>query len=135
MHHRALVWRLALAAAPLALPLSLSGCFLIAAGAGAAGAIAYTNRGATSDVAGTVDDVFGRAVSAFRGAGISETGRSSEDNGTKRKLVGSKGEQEVTVELTRSNGTTTKVEVVAKKNAVDYDKELAKDVLNRILQK
>ena len=129
MYHRALVWRLALAATPLA----LSGCFLVAAGAGAAGAIAYTTRGATSDVSGSVDAVFGRAVSAFSGAGISETGRSTEDNGTKRKLVGTKGEQEVTVELNRSSATTTKVEVIAKKNAVDYDKELAKSVLDRIL--
>lgn len=130
MHYRALVWRLALAATPFA----FSGCFLVAAGAGAAGAIAYTNRGASSDVSGSVDDVFGRAVSAFQGAGISETGRSSEDNGAKRKLVGAKGEQEVTVELNRSTASTTKVEVIAKKNAVDYDKELAKDVLNRILK-
>ena len=130
MHYRALVWRFALAASPLA----LSGCFLVAAGAGAAGAIAYTNRGASSNVSGSVDDVFARAVSAFSGAGISETGRSSEDNGAKRKLVGSKGEQEVTVELNRESSTTTKVEVIAKKNAVDYDKELAKDVLDRIIK-
>lgn len=130
MHYRALVWRIALAASPLA----LSGCFLVAAGAGAAGAIAYTNRGASSNVSGSVDDVFGRAVSAFSSAGISETGRSSEDNGAKRKLVGSKGEQEVTVELNRESSSTTKVEVIAKKNAVDYDKELAKDVLDRIIK-
>ncbi len=130
MRSRALVWRIALAASPLA----LSGCFLVAAGAGAAGAIAYTNRGASSDVAGNIDDVFGRAVSAFTSEGIRETGRSTEDNGTKRKLVGSKGEQEVTVELDRESSTTTKVEVIAKKNTVDYDKELAKEVLNRIIK-
>jgi hypothetical protein len=130
MRSRALVWRIALAASPLA----LSGCFLVAAGAGAAGAIAYTNRGASSDVAGNIDDVFGRAVSAFTSEGIRETGRSTEDNGTKRKLVGSKGEQEVTVERDRESSTTTKVEVIAKKNTVDYDKELAKEVLNRIIK-
>lgn len=129
MHLRALAWRLALAATPLA----LSGCFLIAAGAGAAGAIAYTNRGAESDVAGTVDQVFDRAVAAFQQSGITETGRATEDNGTRRRLVGAKGEQEVTVELNRSSESVTKVEVIAKKNAVDYDKELAKDVLDRIL--
>jgi hypothetical protein len=33
------------------------------------------------------------------------------------------------------NESTTKVEVVAKKSAVEYDKELAKDVVNRILTK
>ena len=131
MHLRTLVLRLAIAASPLA----ASGCFLVAAGAGAAGAIAYTNRGATSDVAGTVDQVFDRTVKAFQQAGISETGRSTEQNGDQRKLIGTKGEYEVTAELNRSTETTTKVEVTAKKSPVEYDKELAKDVLNRILAK
>lgn len=129
MHLRALAWRLALAASPLV----AGGCFLAAAGAGAAGAVAYTNRGASSDVAGTVDQVFDRAVTAFQQAGISETGRSTEDNGDKRKLLGMKGEQEVTVDLSRSNATTTKVEVTARKSPVEYDRELAKDVLSRIV--
>jgi hypothetical protein len=129
MHLRVLAWRVALAATPLA----LSGCFLVAAGAGAAGAIAYTNRGAESDVAGTVDQVFDRAVAAFQQSGISETGRATEDNGNQRRLVGTKGEQEVTVELERSGDNVVKVEVIAKKNAVDYDKELAKQVLDRIV--
>ena len=131
MHLRTIALRLALAASPLV----ASGCFLVAAGAGAAGAIAYTNRGATSDVSGTVDQVFDRTVAAFQQAGISETGRSTENNGEERKLIGTKGEYEVTAELNRSSEKTTKVEVTAKKSAVEYDKELAKDVLNRILAK
>lgn len=129
MHLRALVWRLTLAVSPLA----AGGCFLAAAGAGAAGAIAYTNRGASSDVAGNVDQAFDRAVTAFQQSGITETGRSTENNGAQRKLIGTKGEYEVTVELNRSSDSITKVEVVAKKSAVEYDKELAKDVLNRMV--
>jgi len=131
MHLRTIALRLALAASPLV----AGGCFLVAAGAGAAGAIAYTNRGATSDVSGTVDQVFDRTVAAFQQAGISETGRSTENNGEERKLIGTKGEYEVTAELNRSSEKTTKVEVTAKKSAVEFDKELAKDVLNRILAK
>ena len=50
-----------------------------------------------------------------------------------RSLIGTKGEYEVTAELNRSTDSTTKVEVTAKKSAVEYDKEIAKDVLNRIL--
>lgn len=119
----------------LVTPVAVSGCFLAAAGAGAVGAIAYTNRGASSDVAGTVDQVFDRAVTAFGQNGVAETGRSTEDNGIKRRLVGRKGEQEVTVDLQRDTDATTKVEVIAKKNAVDYDKELAKTILNAILAK
>ncbi len=127
-----------LMAVPLILaitPIALSGCFLAAAGAGAAGAIAYTNRGASSDVAGSVDQVFDRAVTAFGQNGVAETGRSTEDNGVKRRLIGKKGEQDVTVDLQRATDATTKVEVIARKNAVDYDRELAKTILNAILAK
>lgn len=131
MHLRTLALRLALVASPL----MAGGCFLVAAGAGAAGAIAYTNRGAASNVAGTVDQVFERTVAAFKQAGITETGRSTANNGEQRKLVGTKGEYEVTAELNRVNASTTKVEVIARKSAVEYDKELAKDVVNRILTK
>ena len=129
MHLRMLALRLVLVASPLV----AGGCFLVAAGAGAAGAIAYTNRGATSNVPGTVDQVFDRTATAFQAAGVAETGRSTANNGEQRKLVGTKGEYEVTAEINRSNDTTAKVEVTAKKSAVEYDKELAKDVLNRIL--
>jgi hypothetical protein len=131
MHMRTLALRLALAASLFV----AGGCFLVAAGAGAAGAIAYTNRGAASNIAGTVDQVFDRTVTAFQAAGVAETGRSTANNGEQRKLVGTKGEYEVTAEINRSNETTSKVEVTAKKSAVEYDKELAKDVLNRILTK
>jgi len=129
MHLRMLALRLVLVASPFV----AGGCFLVAAGAGAAGAIAYTNRGATSNVPGTVDQVFDRTATAFQAAGVAETGRSTANNGEQRKLVGTKGEYEVTAEINRSNDTTAKVEVTAKKSAVEYDKELAKDVLNRIL--
>ena len=129
MHLRTLALRFVLAASPFV----AGGCFLVAAGAGAAGAIAYTNRGATSNVPGTVDQVFDRTATAFQAAGVAETGRSTANNGEQRKLVGTKGEYEVTAEINRSNDTTAKVEVTAKKSAVEYDKELAKDVLNRIL--
>lgn len=129
MHLRTLALRVVLAASPFV----AGGCFLVAAGAGAAGAVAYTNRGATSNVPGTVDQVFARTSTAFQAAGVAETGRSTANNGEQRKLVGTKGEYEVTAEINRSNDTTAKVEVTAKKSAVEYDKELAKDVLNRIL--
>jgi hypothetical protein len=125
--------RLALSLVLATSPLALGGCFLVAAGAGAAGAVAYTNRGATSVIAGTVDQVFDRAAVAFQQAAITETGRSTEDSGRLRKIIGTKGEYEVTAELNRSTDSTTKVEITARKSAVEYDKEMAKDILNRIL--
>lgn len=130
MQSRRLLLSLVLAASPLV----AGGCFLVAAGAGAAGAIAYTNRGATSVVAGTVEQAFNRTVVAFQQAGITETGRATENSGRLRKLIGTKGEVEVTAELNWSTDSTTKVEITAKENAVEYDKELAKDILNRIVK-
>jgi hypothetical protein len=118
--------RLALSLVLTMSSLAAGGCFLVAAGAGAAGAIAYTNRGATSVVGGTVDQ-------AYQQAGITETGRSTENSGQLRKLIGTKGEYEVTAELNRSTDSTTKVEITARKSAVEYDKEMAKDILNRIV--
>jgi hypothetical protein len=129
MQSRRLVFSLVLAAYPLA----AGGCFLVAAGAGAAGAIAYTNRGATSVVAGSVDQVFDRTGAAFQQSGVTETGRSTEDSGRQRTLTGTRGEYEVTAELNRETDSTTKVEVTARKSAVEYDRELAKEILNRIL--
>ena len=125
--------RLALSLVLATSPLVLGGCFLVAAGAGAAGAIAYTNRGATSVITGTVDQVFDRAAAAFQQAAITETGRSTEDSGRQRKIIGTKGEYEVTADLNRTTDSTTKVEITARKSAVEYDKELAKDILTRIL--
>ena len=126
------VWRWSVGALMLA---SVEGCFLVAAGAGAGAAVAYTNRGARSVVDGSVDQAFDKSVAAFQQSGITETGRGVEESGAKRRLVGMKGETEVTVELNRESASTTNVEVVAKKSAVDYDKDFAKLVLTRIVQK
>ena len=39
---------------------------------------------------------------------------------------------EVTAELNRTTDSTTKVEITARKSAVEYDKELAKDILKTV---
>lgn len=113
---------------------SLSGCILAAAGAGAAGAVAYQNRGAASDIAASVDSTFVRTVNAFSALKITETGRSTDDNGATRRLTGKQGAIEVTVEMKRSTPTVTKIQVVARESAVDYDPDFARTVLDQILQ-
>jgi hypothetical protein len=55
--------------------LGAGGCFLVAAGAGAAGAIACTSRGATSVVAGSVDQLFDRAGAEGRATDVAEIAR------------------------------------------------------------
>lgn len=118
----------------VAVTISTSGCFLVAAGAGAGAAIAYTQRGASASVPGSVNAVFGKAQSAFSAMSISETGQSTENSGALRRLVGKMGDNEVTVEIKRSSDEVAAVEVIAKKNVVDYDKDLAKRVLDRIVK-
>jgi hypothetical protein len=130
MHARTWVSRLILFSAAGA----SSGCFLVAAGAGAGAVVAYTNRGATANVPGSVNTLFDRSLSVFGSMQISETGRSTEDSGALRRLVGKTGDLEITVELKRSSDEVTKVEVVARRSAVDYDKEIAKSVLDRIVK-
>lgn len=111
-----------------------SGCFLLAAGAGAGAAVAYTNRGATASIEGTVNAVFDRATRAFGTMSIAETGRATEDSGNTRRLVGKLGEHEITVEIQRQSDNVSAVEVTAKKNVVEYDKELAKRVLDTMVK-
>jgi hypothetical protein len=112
---------------------TMNACFLVAAGAGAGAAIAYTNRGASAKIAGSVDAAFDKAVAAFNAMQIAETGRSTADSGATRSLKGKLVDDEITVEISRSSTATANVEVVARKSAVEYDKTRAKEVLDRIV--
>jgi hypothetical protein len=110
-------------------------CAAALVGAGAAGAVAWTDRGAESTVNGTVDATYNRTMAVFQQMGIAQTGQKSEDNGTERTLMGTRGDTEVTVTLHERQATTTKVEVTARRNMVDYDKNMAKDVLTNIINR
>lgn len=134
-HGRARGARLGSAAALLVAALLATGCLAVAAGAGAAGAIVWTSRGATSTVEGTVPQLFDRSVSVFGDLGIARTGETTEDSGEKRTLTGTKGELTVTVEMRRESATTTKVEVYASRSPVEWDRDFARDVLDRIIKK
>ena len=113
-----------------------SGCIAaaaVAAGAGAAGAIAWTQRGASSLVPGSVGEVFERSSGVFEQMGITRTGDATRESGAERTLTGRRGDLDVTVEIRRESATSTRVEVYARSNEVQYDRELARDVLSRII--
>jgi hypothetical protein len=122
----ALTWILALTAGA-----GVSGC-LFAAGAGAAGAIYYTDRGAESLVKKSVDQTFDAAKATFEELGIQETKRTQEAD--ERGLEGkdSSGERDLSVKIERQD-ESTKVQVVARKSAVTWDKDYAKMVLEKIV--
>lgn len=126
--------RVAIAIAFATLTTTTTGCFLVAAGAGAGAAVAYTNRGASATIEGTVPTVFDRATRAFTSMSITETGRATENSGDLRRLTGTLGDQEVIIEVKRETQTTAKVDVVVKKNVVEYDKDMAKRVLDAVVK-
>lgn len=118
-----------------AMPLLLTGCILAAAGAGAGGAVYVSERGAESVIDASVDKTFDAARQTFQEMGINEVKTSSAQEGaiTKRQLDGTTSDREITVEM-ETQGSGTKVEVVAAKTRVTWDKDMAKRILERIVQ-
>jgi hypothetical protein len=125
-------WRVGLLVA--AVPALAGGCVLAAAGAGAGGAVYVSDRGAESVVNATVDKTQQAAREAFRELGIKETKTSTEQAGSGQKLGlwGESDDREITVWM-ETQGSSTKVDVVAQKSRVTWDKDLAKQILERIV--
>jgi hypothetical protein len=118
----------------LALALPVSGC-LAAAAAGAGAGIYLTSRGAESLVEGSVDQLATRARAVMQEEGIVPDASSTEDGGAKRELKGKKGDLDVTFELEEKSDKTTRVEVSARKNLAEWDKEYAQELLQRLVEK
>jgi len=116
------------------LALSSSACVAAAAGAGAAGAVYLTSRGAESIVEGPVDKVAGRAKAVMNEMQIVADAESTKEGGDKQELKGKKGDLDVTIKLERQGDTSTKVEVTAQKNLAEWDKDYAKEILQRIVE-
>ena len=104
-----------------------------AAAAGAGGALYVTSRGAESLVQGQPSEVAPRVMAAFSEFQIQQTGNSTENGGDKQEFKGTKGDLEVSVTLERKSPTTTNVEVTARKNLAEWDKDFAKQVLQKIV--
>lgn len=116
-------------------PLVGAGCFLFAAGAGAGGAIYFSDRGVESLVAAPADQVRAAAVRTFEELGIAESRTSVERDGgaVRHRLEGSTAEREITVTL-RTEGDATRVEVIARRSAITWDKDFARQILERIVR-
>ena len=118
----------------LALVVPATGC-LAAAAAGAGAGIYLTSRGAESLVEGSIDQLAGRARAIMNEEGIVPDASSTEDGGSKRELKGKKGDLDVTFELEEKSDKTTRVEVSARKNLAEWDKEYAQQLLQRMVEK
>jgi hypothetical protein len=118
----------------MALIMPVTGC-LAAAAAGAGAGIYLTSRGAESLVEGSIDQLATRARAVMNEEGIVPDASSTEDGGTKRELKGKKGDLDVTFELEEKSDKTTRVEVSARKNLAEWDKEYAQQLLQRLVEK
>jgi len=117
-----------------AVTLFSTGCIAAAgAAAGAAGAVAYSDRGARSEVTASVDQLVTAVEATFSSMSIAITERSRKEDGSETHLKGKNGDMEVNVDITRDQ--TTKIQVTARKNLVDYDRDYARDVLKKVLEK
>jgi hypothetical protein len=119
---------------PLASVLLGTGCVAAAAGGAAAG-VYLTSRGAEAVVEGSVENVATRAQAVMGEMGIVKEGESTEDQGAKHVLKGKQGDLDVNININRETDKTSKVEVTARKNLAEWDKDYAKDVVNRIVEK
>jgi hypothetical protein len=120
-------------AVALMLAVTATGC-VAAAAAGAAGAIYATTRGVESLVSGSIDDVAARTQAVMREMGITMVGSSTDEGGAKREFKGKQGDLDVTVQLQQQDSATSKVEVYARKNLAEWDKDYARQVLERIVK-
>jgi len=118
----------------LAFVLPMTGC-LAAAAAGAGAGIYLTSRGAESLVEGPIDQIATRARAVMNEEGIVPDASSTENGGDKREIKGKKGDLDVTIEMEQKSDKTTRVEVTARKNLAEWDKDYAQQVLQRIVEK
>ena len=119
----------------LGLVLSATGCMAAAAAAGAGAGIYLTSRGAESMVQGSIEDVSARTRAVLNEEGIVLDESNMASGGDEREFKGKKGDLDVTVELERESGSTTRVEVTARKNLAEWDKDYAQELLSRIVEK
>jgi hypothetical protein len=114
--------------------LGLGGCAAAAAGMGAGAAIYVTDRGVESVVAAPIDKTYEAARKAFQEFGITEnkTGTEQKDGVETRSLSGKTSDRDVDINL-KTEGPGTKVDVVVKKSAVTWDKDFAREILNKIV--
>jgi len=112
------------------------GCAAAAgAGAGAAGVAYFTSRGAKASVKGSPDELEAAAKRALSERSIEISEQKTDKGGAHRELKGKKGDLDVTVEIDRRDDTTSDVEVAARKNAVEWDKDYAESLLNSIIKR
>ena len=110
------------------------GC-LLAAGAGAGGGIYFTNQGVESVVPGGVEAVAAATERAFEHFELTRTELRIEADGQMLRGEPTEGgDPEVTVTIRQEGEDTTRVEVKARTSVVTWDKDYAREVIEKIVE-
>lgn len=110
----------------------LPACAAAVGGAAGAGTALYlTDRGAKTTVMQPLSQAERRTTATFSQLGITPTKTETEPG--EREYHGVKGDMDVKVKLKSEGANSTEIEVLAQKNAVQWDKDYAKSVLERIV--
>jgi hypothetical protein len=114
---------------------SAGGCAAAAvgAGAGAAGAVYFTSRGAESKIGSPISDVAPRVREVMTRNDVRLDSESIKHGGEHMVYKGKSGDREVTFTLERKGEHLTDLKVEARKNAVEWDKDFAKKLLNQVV--
>ena len=86
-------------------------------------------------VEGSIDNVSDRTRTVLNAEGIALEESNFEKGGDKREFKGKQGDLDISVELERKGPNTTRVEVSARKNVAEWDKEYAQQLLSKIVTK
>lgn len=135
MYHRTtrLVQALALG---LLIPFLQSCGVAAGAAAGTAAGLAYSDRGAETDVVASTDKVARATEATFRDMGITLTETETDRDDDDIKIKGTQGDRDVVVDIDRnSDAGSTHIEVTVKKNVVDYDRDRAAKILSDIMRR
>src|SRR3989442_16039595 len=115
----------------------VAGCLVAAAGAGAGGGIYFTSRGAEGVVPASVERAATATDQAFDHFKIRKTKVAAEqsDQGQQREISGTAADrkEDVTVTLRAEGQGSTRIQVVARKSPVTWDKSFARAVLEQIV--
>ena len=89
---------------------------------------------AEAPVKGSVSNLNMRAQNVFQQMNIQSTGSSSANAGNEQQLTGRLGDSDITVRIDRQDANTSNVKVQASKNFVSGQQDVAKEILDKIVQ-
>lgn len=112
---------------------SAGGCMAAAAaGAGAGAGIYLTSQGASGMVNTSAAAAAARVPGVLQELGVTVTGHSVQNSGAEHEWTGTRGEEEIHVQVKAQSNGTSEVSASAKKNMAEWDKDFARTIVSRI---